>query len=249
MTMNQFQKPLASALLVIFALGVPLLASSQDDDRTWLQVRTVHVKPDRFDDFVALQIKLSEAQKEAGRTGRRVWQEIRGDLATFHIVNSVDNLAELDEPNEPPMAEEEWTAWLTAIYDVTDSSSRTILRSHLEWSIPADEDSEPGLLVLRYTTVAPNRMGDYHGWIQDQLLPALKEGGAQGVTINHTAFGGDVTTWVNGTRIPNWAWLQRRRGSLAYMSDEDFAALFAPVADMVTARELRILRYRADLSN
>ena len=249
MTMNQFQKPLASALLVIFALGVPLLASSQDDDRTWLQVRTVHVKPDRFDEFVALQIKLSEAQKEAGRTERSVWQEIRGDLATFHIVNSVDNLAELDEPNEPPMAEEEWTAWLTAIYDVTESSSRTIIRSHLEWSIPADEDSEPGLLVLRYTTVAPNRMGDYHGWIQDQLLPALQEGGAQGVSFNHTAFGGDVTTWVNATRIPNWAWLQRRRGSLAYMSDEDFAALCAPVAEMVTASERRILRYRADLSN
>lgn len=249
MTMNRFQKPLASALLMIFALGVPLLASSQDDDRTWLQVRTVHVKPDRFDDFVALQIKLSEAQKEAGRTGRSVWQEIRGDLATFHIVNSVDNLAELDEPNEPPMAEEEWTAWLKAIYEVTDSSSRTILRSHLEWSIPADEDSEPGLLVLRSTTVKPARMGDYHGWIQDQLVPALKKGGAQGVSFNHTAFGGDSTTWVSGTRIPNWAALQRRRGSLAYLSNEDFAALFAPVAEMVTASDLRILRYRADLSN
>lgn len=249
MTMNRFQKPLASALLVIFALGAPQLASSQDEDRTWLQVRTVHVKPDRYDDFVELQIELAEAHKAAGRTGRDVWQEIRGDLATFHIVNSIDNLAELDEPLEPPMGEEEWAAWLKAIYEVTDSSTRTILRSHLEWSIPADDDSEPGLLLLRSTTVAPNRMGDYHGWIQDQLLPALKEGGAQGVTFNHTAFGGDGTTWVSGARKPNWAALQRRRGSLAYMSDEDFAALFAPVAEMVTATDRRILRYRADLSN
>lgn len=249
MTMNRFQKPLAGALLVIFALGVPLLANSQDEDRTWLQVRTMHVKPDRVGDYVDLQLKLSEAQKAAGQTGRSVWQEIRGDLATFHSVRSVDNLAELDEPLEPPMGKEEWATWVSAILDVTESSTRTILRSHLEWSIPADEDSEPGLLVLRYTTVAPNRMGDYHVWIQDQLVPALKEGGAQGVSFNHTAFGGDSTTWVNGARIPNWAALQRRRGSLAYMSDEDYAALFAPVAEMVTARELRILRYRADLSN
>ena len=249
MTMNRFQKPLAGALLMIFALGVPLLASSQDEDRTWLQVRTVHVKPDRVGDYVDLQIKLSEAQKAVGQTGRDVWQEIRGDLATFHQVNSVDNLAELDEPFEPPMGEEEWAAWLSAIRDVTDSSTRTILRSHLEWSIPADEDSEPGLLLVRYTTVVPNRMGDYHGWIEDQLLPALKEGGAQGVSFNHIAFGGDRTTWVSGTRIPNWAALQRRRGSLAYMSKEDFAALFAPVAEIVTASDLRILRYRADLSN
>lgn len=249
MTMNRFQKLLAGALLVIFALGVPLLANSQDEDRTWLQVRTMHVKPDRVGDFVDLQLKLSEAQKAAGQTGRSIWQEIRGDLDTFHSVRSVDNLAELDEPLERPMGEEEWAAWLSAILDVIDSSTRTILRSHLEWSIPADEDSEPGLLLLRYTTVVPSRMGDYHGWIQDQLLPALKEGGAQGVSFNHTVFGGDSTTWVSGTRIPNWATLQRRRGSLAYMSDEDFAALFAPLAEMVTASDLRILRYRADLSN
>jgi hypothetical protein len=249
MTMNQFRKPLASVLLAILALGVPLLASSQDDDRTWLQVRTVHVKPDRFDDFVDLQIKLSEAQQAAGQTGRSVWQEIRGDLGTFHIVDSVDNLAELDEPFEPPMEEEEWAAWIKAIYEVTESSSRTILRSHLEWSIPADEDSAPGLLVLRSTTVAPNKMYDYHGWLQDQLVPALRKGGAKGVSFNHTVFGGDRTTWVSGSRIPNWAALQRRRGSLAYMSDEDYIALMEPLGEMVTASDLRVLRYRADLSN
>jgi hypothetical protein len=220
--MNRFQKPLAGALLLIFVLGVPLLASSQDEDRTWLQVRTVHVKPDRFDDFVELQINLSEAQKAAGQNGRSVWQEIRGDLGTFHFVKSIDNLAELDEP---------------------------FLRSHLEWSIPADEDSEPGLLVLRSTTVDPNKMWEYHGWIENQLVPALKKGGAQGVSFNHTAYGGDSTTWVTGTRIPNWAALQRRRGSLAYLSTEDYVALLAPLADMVTASDLRILRYRADLSN
>jgi hypothetical protein len=249
MTMNRFHKPLAGALLAIFALGVPLLASSQDEDRTWLQVRTVHVKPNRFDDFVNLQIKLSEAQQAAGQNGRSVWQEIRGDLSTFHIVQSVDNLAELDEPSEPPMGEEEWAAWIKAIYETTASSTRTILRSHLEWSIPADEDSEPGLLVLRSTTVAPNKMYEYHGWIQDQLVPALRKGGAKGVTFNHTVFGGDSTTWVNGSRIPNWAALQRRRGSLAYMSDEDYIALMAPLGEMVIASDLRILRYRADLSN
>lgn len=147
------------------------------------------------------------------------------------------------------MEEEEWEAWIKAIYEVIDSNTLTILRSHLEWSIPAEEDSEPGLLVLRSTTVAPNKMYDYHGWIQDQLVPALKKGGAKGVSFNHTVFGGDSTTWVSGSRIPNWAALQRRRGSLAYMSDEDYIALMAPLGEMVTASDLRILRYRADLSH
>lgn len=249
MTMNRFQKSLAGALLVIFALGISPLAVSQDDDRTWLQVRTVHVKPDRYNDFEDLQIQLSEAQQAAGISGRMVWEEIRGDLSTFHIVQSVGNLAELDEPSEPLMEEEAWAAWIKAIYETTDSSTRTILRSHLEWSIPADEDSEPGLLVLRTTKVKPSKMYEYHGWIQDQLVPALKEGGAKGVTFNHTVFGGDSTTWVSGSRIPNWAALQRRRGSLAHMSNEDYVALMTPLGDMVISSDLRVLRYRADLSN
>ena len=130
------------------------------------------------------------------------------------------------------MEAQEWATWMSAIQEVTASSTRTILRSHLEWSIPADDDSEPGLLVLRSTTVAPSKMGPYHGWIQDQLVPALKKGGAKGVSFNHTVFGGNSNTWVSGARIPNWAALQRRRGSLAYMSDEDYDVLMAPLGEM-----------------
>lgn len=238
-----------SIVMAAFALAVPLQASAQDEDRTWLQVRTTHVKIDRVQEFVALQEKFAKALAADDRSGRDVWEEIRGDNATFHAVSAIDNLAELDEPFVPPMAEEEWDEWVAALRQTIDSSTRTILRSHREWTIPADEGTEPGLLRLRSIKVKPGSMYAYHGWVIDQLIPALKANGAKGVSFNHGAFGGDTSTWVMGSRIENFAELQKRKGSLSGMSDEDYGALLGASADMVLSTDIRILRHRADLSN
>ncbi len=248
MTIHRNGIPAVAGMLISIALAMPAISIAQEVERTWIQVREVHVKPGRVNDFVRLQIQLSEALKADGRPGRGVWQEIRGDLATFHIVAPVDDLAELDEPNEPVMNEDDWAEWVAAILDVTESSERTILRSHREWTISPEEGSEPDLLLLRTTTVKPTHMGEYHTWVADKLVPALKKGGAKGVSFNHQVYGGNATTWVVAARLENWAALQRPRGALNYLSDEEYSALVMPAREMTLASDLRILRYRPDIS-
>ena len=54
---NLFRKSLTGAVIVMFTLGVPQLANSQDDDRTWLQVRTTYVKTDRVGDYEELLLR------------------------------------------------------------------------------------------------------------------------------------------------------------------------------------------------
>ena len=61
-------------------------------------------------------------------------------------------------------------------------------------------------------------------------------------------FGGDTNRWVSGARIPNFAALNGP-GPLASLSDEEREALFADLGDMVWGSEVRVLRYRADLSH
>jgi hypothetical protein len=249
MTNKRLKALTTGIVLAAFSLAIPLQASAQDEDRTWLQVRTTHVKPDRVQEFVALQEKFAKALAADERPDRDVWEEVRGDNSTFHSVTAIDNLAELDEPFDPPMGDKEWQEWVAALLSTIDSSTRTILRSHLDWTIPADDDNEPGLLRLRSIQVKPGSMYNYHGWVVDQLIPALKANGAKGVSFNHSAFGGDTSTWVMGSRLDNFAELQKRKGSLSGMSDEDYAALMGASADMVLSTDIRILRYRADLSN
>lgn len=241
------KKMYGGLVLLGATLLLPALASAQDAERTFASVRTVHVKASRAAEFVELQKQLNEAAKTAGQPGRQVWQEIRGELGTFYIVSELDKFAAYDEDNDPPMDKEAWAAWVDAIMDTTASSSRMVMRTHPEFSIPADEGAEPGLLILRYTTVAPGKGGDYHDWVENQLSPALKAGGATGVSFNHVAIGGNTNLWISGSRIDSWAELDTF-GPLADMSDEDRAALFANYSDMVWESDVRVLRYRADMS-
>jgi hypothetical protein len=248
MIKKQLRVLIGGLAIAAIALCVPLQASAQDDDRTWTQVRTIHVKPGRIQEHLALQKQFAEAATAAGMS-RTVWQEVRGNTNTFHVVSRIDDIAENDADFEPPMEDDAWQNWISAFSDNIDSMTYAIYRRHSDFGIPAAEDATPNLLVLRTLSLAPGNMGPFHGWITDQLVPALKKGGATGVTFSHLAFGGDTNTWIIATMIDSWADLDVRRGSLGYMDDEEYAALFEPNAGKVWGNNVKVLSYRADLSN
>ena len=72
-----------SLLLAAMTLLVPLTASAQDAERSYNQVRTITVKADKVGEFVELQQQFKAALETAGRSGRGVWQEVRGDQNIF----------------------------------------------------------------------------------------------------------------------------------------------------------------------
>jgi hypothetical protein len=198
------------------------------------------------DEYVALQKQLTAALKADGRPGRSVWQEIRGDLGTFHQVSSLENYAVNDEPFDPPMGDDAWAEWVAGITDATQSSSRMVLRTHPEYATASGDGREPNLLYLRYRTVGPGKMDAYHDWVENDLSPALKEGGAD-VVWSHIVIGGNNRTWIGATYLDNWAQMDGA-GPLAHMSESEIDALLGPADEMVVASENRLLRYRDDLS-
>ena len=233
------------AIAVVFAFA-PTQVLAQDSERTYIQVRTVHVKGGMVPEYIALIKQLREAGKAAGLPGRDVWQEIRGDLNTFHTVGALEKLGDNDTPFDPPMDDDAWAEWVAAITNVTDSSTRMVLRTHPEFSTAPDSDEERNLVFLRYRTVGPGKMDDYHDWIENSLSPALKKGGAD-VNFSHITIGGNNRTWINATFLENWAEMDGE-GPLAHMSGGERDALLGPSAEMVVESENRLLRYRADLS-
>ncbi len=234
---------LAIALIVAFA---PTQVFAQDNERTFIQVRTVHVKGGMVPQFIDLQKQFMEALEADGRPGRSVWQEIRGDLATFHSVSTLEKFGDMDTPFDPPMDDDAWAEWVAAVTNATHSSTRMILRTHPEWSTAPDSDAEPNLLYLRYRTVGQGQMGAYHDWIKNSLSPALKEGGAD-VTFSHIVLGGNNRTWISATSLENWAAMDGE-GPLSHMSDNAIDGMLGAANHMVVESENRLLRYRADLS-
>jgi hypothetical protein len=120
-------------------------------------------------------------------------------------------------------------------------------RRYADLSIPAAEDATRNLLVLRYNRVRTGQNGAYQSWVKDKLRPALIKGGATGVNFSKVTYGANTGTWISTSSAENWAALDGR-GPLGGLSDEEIAALFAGFSDIVAGTEVRILRYREDLS-
>ncbi|RLA33997.1 MAG: hypothetical protein DRR11_04155 [Gammaproteobacteria bacterium] len=235
--------------LIAIVAAVMLAPSSilaQDDEPGYIQVRTMVVKPGRTADFLKLQAEFAKAGKAAGMS-RDFWSEARGNVANFHAVRSLDKLADNDAGFKAPMEGEAWDKWVAALSDTMVESTFQILRVYPGHSIPAAEGSEPNLMLLRYRTVAPGHGRDYRAWIENDLLPAIKEGGFQGFSYVRMHMGGNSNTWISATQYPNWAAMDEP-GFFSHMSQEEVSAMLGKSSDMVVNSEIKILRYRADLS-
>ena len=138
-------------------------------------------------------------------------------------------------------------AWIAAITPTVASRTQTLSRLHADLSIPAADDATQNLLVLRSNTIASGQNNAFRDWVRDKLRPALVKGGATGVTISKVTMGGNVGTWVIASAAETWAEIDGP-GPLANLSDEENRALFAELGDIVTSSEVRVLRFREDLS-
>jgi hypothetical protein len=235
-------------LLTALSMLIPLTASAQDADISYNQVRTVHVKASKVGEFIELQEQFKAALEAAGRPGRSVWQEIRGAQNVFHLVVQADNLTSLDTQFERPMEEGVWGEWASALGDTISSSTRVITRRYPALSIPREEDTAPSMLVLRSTTVAPGKGLAYRNWQRDHLVPALKAGGATGRGFSKVVYGGNTDRYISTSLVDNWAALDGP-GPLASMSADDRNAMFAAQDDAVWESDVRVLRFRGDLSH
>ncbi len=235
-----------SAATMVFA-GLSLEATAQDDGPGVISVRIAHVKSGRVAEWVELQKQLSDARKAAGAPSRTIWQVVRGPTNTFQTVSFYDNFAALDQPFNSGMEPADWARWLGRIGEVTDHSQLVLLRFYPGLGIPAEEGSEPKMLVLRYRTVGAGQNDEYQDWIEDKLVPALKEGGVTGVSFARVLAGDDSNTWVSASRIDSYSTYDEP-GPFDGKSDRQIDAIMKGANEIVRESRNEILRYRADLS-
>lgn len=141
---------LGSFVLLCATLLLPALAAAQDEGPQWLSVRTVTTTAAGGAIWVEQQKKLAARHAERGDPSRYIWQEIRGQLDTFHIVTYPDSLGGGPEPgDEPPMGDAQ-AEWVATIAPTVASRTSVVLRHYPQYTIPADDDADPAFLVLRY---------------------------------------------------------------------------------------------------
>ena len=159
----------------------------------------------------------------------------------------LDKLADLDDGFEAPMSDEAWGNWIAGFSATVASTTIQILQIRPEWNIPAAEGADNPLMLLRTTTVAPGSSGARRAWVENDLIPAIREGGFQGFSVSRVRMGGSPDTWLSATRYPNWAAIEAP-GFFSHMSVEARTTMFENNTSTNVGSDIKILRYRADLS-
>jgi len=239
---SKFCGRLAVTASFVVALVMPLTSSAQEGQNqppARVQVRTVSLNADGVDTWVGLQTQLAEANRAAEAPTRLVYEEVRGDLDTFHIISFPENLAQFDEQGDAPGNVQE--DWVASIVPTIRERTETISRQHANASIPMAEDYERNLLVVSNTRIRGGRAGDYHDWQENKLKPALEAAGITGVYFSHMTYGGTNICRMS-VHVKNWAAADRR--FLADLSAEERAALYDGVGAMVIDSDRRVLQYR-----
>ena len=243
--MKLFQKLVLVASLASFLAGI-LTAQAQNENGL-MNVRIVTVKQDHVNDWIELQKQLSESMKKAGAPGRSIFEQVKGDHNTFHILTVLDGWADYDTANDNGMGEAEWANWVNKITDTIQSRKELTVRTFDSLSIPAKEDSQPNLVALRRHTVKQGHSGDFYNWIEGKLSPALKKLGIEGRSFGRTIIGDNVNTFYHARRIDSYA--DMGNWVFSKLSDSERAEIFtAERNSWVVSSDQIMLRFREDLS-
>lgn len=239
-----------SGQYLVFALLLTLtspLALAQEDTPPWLDVRIMQVKADRGAEFQDLIAEVTAAQSAAGRPPVTVWQEVRGSLATYHLVTPREAVGDFDDDLGPPIEAGAWSNLITRLVDCIQSQRRILLQNYPELTIPAAEGSEPAeFLMLRLREIVWGGNGEYREWLQDNLIPALTDAGVQDVGVSRIVAGDSPRIWIMGTPIENWAEFDEP-GPFADLSEREAQQLFGAGNALIQTGENLVLRRRPDL--
>lgn len=223
------------------------IAIAQDDDHGLITVRTTTVKAGKGQEYQELLGKLAAARKAAGHSGVTVWQVVRGPSSTFYTVTYADKHADLGGPFDSGMSDGDWQRWVSRITDVVDHSVLTTLRTHPELSIAGDSDSPPNMAVLRFSTLESGQNAAHHEWLQNDLRPALIEGGSKGWNVSNVTLGDDVSTWISSSRLDSWAQLDEP-AVFANMSERARNNLLEDYYSRVHTTRVEVVRRIPELS-
>ena len=239
MITQQLQVLINKILITAILMACSINLYSQQTDRL-ITVRKLAVKPDRIEEFRALQMEMSEAWDNAGRGRRWIWKRMDGDLHTFHIISESDSFAERGS-GEPVMDQEHRELWLNAMNETI--RSRELITTRRVLSIPLK--GKPKYVVVTQRTILPGKTSEYFDFIESRL-PTFEKSGSNGRVWDRVLYGGSNHTTSTGRFIDSWEELD---GPAVDLPAEERQRLFEGVNDFFAGDYDRyVLRFEEELS-
>ena len=237
---------LAAAIVALST--TPTSAQDQQAPAPWVNVTVVHVKPGQAANFEDRIKEVTAASAKAKRPPVEIYEVVRGDQGTYHIVAQIPALAQNDNPLPPPMEPGEMANFLNRLLPTIDSSHNFIARNYPQDQISGDGDAQAKLLLLRSVHVASQRGDDFVKWVESDLLPNLKKA-KMSFTLARGSYGDSAQNFYIAEPVADWAALDKPSPIAAMLGEKGMKQLTDKLKGIVESNEMTLFRPRPDLAN
>lgn len=237
----------------LLALTFPLACWAQDDGLPeWFQVRVIEVERDRVADWEDRAQEISAAVADSEEPAITIFEVLRGDIPTYHVVQPINDIGMFDDPPAPPLEPAAMATWSHRVSEVEASHHVFFAQVYPEYSFQnegggAMPGDGPELMMLSIRRNLPGRLPDYETWIGEELVPALREAGITGHTLSRGLIGDSPRNWYHVTPVESWEALETDPLFEA-LGQEEYAELMTSGGSMIESAENVLLQSRPDLS-
>lgn len=249
--MSSNLRPYVSVVLLTAAALASLqtLSAQSQPAPKWSLVTVTTIKPEMRSQYESWQKQLTAAYKKAEVPSRAVLQTILGDLFEYVTVTPLAHFADMDGPSplERALGKQEGAALLQkgALYL---TSARRMASLAMD-NISMREPSQPApLAVVNILRLLPGKGPEFAAWAKDEYVPAMKKAELKNVWISQTIFGGDGNERVIVRPIKTMSEIDSGPPTTKALGAEGARKLMSRTAAFVESSQMRIVRYRADLS-
>ncbi len=236
--MNRLTTLLATSLGLLFLAPTALWA--QDEGPVRINVRLIDVKADAVAQFEATIADRAEVMQAAGRPFFHVYERLRGpDLPGYTLITLDGDYNEL-----PPVAAD--PAWVDRISHSTNDSTLLTVEMYPALSINAGTAPSGEFLRVRVRTTSPSTRQAYFDWIEDELTPALREGGITDLRSGRVIMGGNSNTFVRYSFANEFP--AQGPDIAAAVGEREFERILSLEPDLLVSSEDYVYRFRDDLS-
>jgi len=237
-----------AALLVLFVTGAVTPLDAQDAS-DWLRVSIVHVVPERFEDYIELQIaEVNPALQQADIGWRSAWRTAEfGDSYQLQFITPLRDLADYDVggPLARVMRPDRFQRLADRLRRATVSRHVHVAQYHPELSVETDDLGSQSLARVSTLQIAPGRVADWIAFLRKNREEFRGAGVAFGVY--QRMFGPGPTSWLVVENHASFTELIRPSIIVRAFGD-DADSVAAELAGVVLSVERAVLRYDPELS-
>jgi hypothetical protein len=247
---------LVSLVVAVITGGVSTIrtaaqAQAQAPANPLVQLILVDVKPDAWEEYVALQkAETIPALQKAGIASRSAWRAASiGRMFRVAYLYPMTTFGQFDEkgPMIRALGEDGAKAYNARLRKLLDGVQYQVLRRRDDLSFGLDGGPQK-LGVLAHVHTVPGRQSEYDSLLKDQWTPALKKAGVALYAVHEVVMGGAMGEYYTFTPITNYAMLDAGHPIMKSLGPAEFQALSSKMGGTLQDVTREVIKLDDDLS-